>query len=43
MKICWRGSPPTEVKSPITRSSVPPWDSDWLNTLVALLDTPENS
>ena len=30
MKICCRGTPPTEVKSPITRSSVPPWLSDWL-------------
>ena len=30
MNACCLASPPTEVKSPSTRSSVPPWLSCWL-------------
>ena len=30
MKICCLGCPPAEVKSPITRSRLPPWLNSWL-------------
>ena len=32
MNIWWRVAPPTELTSPSTRSSVPPWLSCWLKT-----------
>ena len=43
MKICCLARPPTEVKSPITRSSPPLWLIAWLYTRVPLPPTPGNT
>ena len=38
MNIWCRGTPPAELTSPSTRSSVPPWLSCWLKTWLPAMD-----